>query len=84
MAKQIVQDHIDGKAFYSQTYRTNEYTKPVYGYDKRISSEKIAGYDCSSFVSCCYNNAGLKDATYKTTVSLYDYAISKKNSGAKV
>lgn len=84
MAKQIVQDHNDGKAFYSQTYRTNDYTKPVYGYDSRISSDKIPGYDCSSFVSCCYNNAGLKEITYKTTVGIYDYAQTKKNSGAKV
>lgn len=84
MAKKIVQDHNDGKAFYSQTYRTTDYTKPVYGYDKRISQDKIPGYDCSSFVSCCYNNAGLKEITNKRTIELYAYAQSKKNSGAMV
>ena len=84
MAKKIVQDHNDNKACYSQAFRTNDYNKPVYGYDKKISNEKIVGYDCSSFVSCCYLHAGLKEITYKNTSDIYAYATTYKNSGAKV
>lgn len=84
MAKQIVQDHQDAKACYSNSFRTTDYTKPQYGYDSKISTEKIVGYDCSSLVSCCYNHAGLKEITNKLTLGIYDYAMSKKDSGAKV
>ena len=84
MAKQIVQDHNDNKACYSQAFRTNDYTKPVMGYDKKISEDKITGYDCSSFVSCCYNHAGLKEITYKNTSDIYGYAKTYKDSGAKM
>lgn len=67
MAKQIVQDHADLKACYDQGFRTTDYNHPRKGIDRRISNEPITGYDCSSLVSCCYNHAGLKEATNKTT-----------------
>ena len=60
MAKQILQDCNDGKAWYSQPYRTVDYNKPVKMPDGRT------GYDCSSLASCCYLNAGLKSMYSKT------------------
>lgn len=56
-AKEIVQLHKDGKAYYSNTYRTIDDSKRV-----TIQSgdgKGMAGYDCSSFASCCYKYAGL-------------------------
>ena len=52
MAKQIVADYDAGKACYSSATRTVDYTDPKYDGDK-------VAYDCTSFVSCCYKNAGL-------------------------
>ena len=60
MAKQILADCEAGKAWYSQPYRTVDYSKPVKMPDGRT------GYDCSSFASCCYLNAGLKSMYSKT------------------
>lgn len=80
MAKQIVQDHADLKACYDQGFRTIDYNNPQKGIDRRISNEPITGYDCSSLVSCCYNNAGLKEATNKTTHLLWTYS---KQEGVK-
>lgn len=68
LAKDIVQDHKDGKATYDQAYRTIDFKKPrrhpgtFYGLKNPIC------YDCSSFVSCCYLHAGLKSA-YNGTCS---------------
>ena len=56
-AKEIVQLHKDGKAFYSNICRTVDDTKR-----QMISSgpgKGMYGYDCSSMVSCCYKYAGL-------------------------
>ena len=64
MAKQILQDCNDGKAWYSQPYRTCEYNKPVT--IKSGNGTGKTGYDCTSFVSCCYMNAGLKSMYSKT------------------
>jgi cell wall-associated NlpC family hydrolase len=60
MAIQIVEDCNAGKAWYSQPYRTTDYNKPNKMPDGRT------GYDCSGFLSCCYNNAGLKSMTNKS------------------
>ena len=60
MAKQIYADCQAGKAWYSQSNRTVDYNKPNKMPDGRI------GYDCSSFASCCYLNAGLKSMYNKT------------------
>ena len=64
MAKQIYQDCVDGKAWYSQPYRTCEYTKPVT--IKAGNGTGKTGYDCTSFVSCCYMHAGLKSMYAKS------------------
>ena len=64
MAKQILKDCQDGKAWYSQKYRTTEYDKPV-TIQSGNGTGKI-GYDCTSFVSCCYMNAGLKSMHAKS------------------
>lgn len=56
-AKEIVQLHKDGKAFYSNSPRTVDDTKR-----QMIPSgpgKGMIGYDCSSMVSCCYKYAGL-------------------------
>ena len=54
MAKLICQECKDGKAWYSDV-RTIDHDKPQKMSDGRI------GYDCTSFVSCCYKAAGLSD-----------------------
>lgn len=64
MAKQILKDCQDGKAWYSQDYRTTEYDKPVT--IKAGNGTGKIGYDCTSFVSCCYMNAGLKSMHAKS------------------
>ena len=64
MAKKILQDCNDGKAWYSQPYRTCEYDKPVT--IKSGNGAGKTGYDCTSFVSCCYMYAGLKSMYSKT------------------
>jgi cell wall-associated NlpC family hydrolase len=60
MALQIVSDCKGGNAWYSQPNRTNDYSKPNKMPDGRT------GYDCSSFVSCCYRHAGLTSMTDKS------------------
>ena len=64
MAKQILQDCNDGKAWYSQPYRTCEYSKP--NTIKSGNGTGKVGYDCTSLVSCCYMNAGLKSMYAKS------------------
>ena len=64
MAKQILQDCNDGKAWYSQEYRTTEYTKP--NTIKAGNGTGKIGYDCTSLVSCCYMHAGLKSMYAKS------------------
>jgi murein DD-endopeptidase MepM/ murein hydrolase activator NlpD/beta-lactamase superfamily II metal-dependent hydrolase/3D (Asp-Asp-Asp) domain-containing protein len=59
MAKQIVADYDAGKAKYCQGPRTVDYTKP------QSSGGKVC-YDCTSFVSCCYLNAGLNSMYNKS------------------
>ena len=69
-AKEIVQLHKDKKASYSQAYRTIDDTK-------RVTIKSIQGltapdalgwwgYDCASFVSCCYKYAGLSSLYNKS------------------
>ena len=66
MAKQILQDCIDGIAWYSQTYRTTEYTKP--NTIKAGNGTGKIGYDETSLISCCYMHAGL-DSMYAKSCS---------------
>lgn len=66
-AKEIVQLCKDGKAWYSQYCRTTDFNNKV---TITVSSETVLGttykqpgkgkwgFDCSSFVGCCYQNAG--------------------------
>lgn len=73
MAKIIVQDHDNLKAAYDQNggNRTMDYDKKVYKSVPRVNpNEKIAIYDCSSFTSCCYNYAGLKNIFQKNTTGI--------------
>jgi beta-lactamase superfamily II metal-dependent hydrolase/N-acetylmuramoyl-L-alanine amidase CwlA/3D (Asp-Asp-Asp) domain-containing protein len=64
MAKKIFADCEAGKAWYSQDYRTTEYEKPVT--IKAGNGTGKTGYDCTSFVSCCYMYAGLKSMYAKS------------------
>ena len=64
MARQILKDCQDGKAWYSQSYRTVEYDKP--NTIKAGNGTGKIGYDCTSFVSCCYMHAGLKSMYAKS------------------
>ena len=71
-AEEIVQLCIDGKAWYSQYNRTVDYNKKqvIKSSYETIRSQKKKktykqpgvgkwGFDCSSFVGCCYQAAGL-------------------------
>lgn len=70
MALKIVADHVERKkAFYDQDKRTL-----IYVADKPENKDKTFYYDCSSFVSCCYHNAGLVDFTNGTTKTILDQA----------
>ena len=55
MAKLICQECKDGKAWYCGDPRTIDHDKP------QKMSDGRTGYDCTSFVSCCYKAAGLSD-----------------------
>lgn len=68
MALKIVEDHKNSKACYSMTRRTTDYNKPVLASGNGLSN--VPGYDCSSFVSCCYRHAGLTDACDKNSTAL--------------
>ena len=65
MALKIVEDHKNGKACYTQANRTNDYDKPNIGSGNGLSG--VPGYDCSSFVSCCYRYAGLTEVCDKNS-----------------
>lgn len=77
-AKEIYQLCADGKAWYSQPYRTIDDTKRVV-----IRSGTGAGkygYDCSSLVGCCYNYAGFSFMKGLTCSGGTLVAIAKKHS----
>ena len=62
MARQIVSDHVDKKiATYNQVPRTTRYEKPVRWRGTHYGMTNPVVYDCSSFVGCCYHNAGIDD-----------------------
>ena len=67
MALQIVEDHKNSKACYDadRAQRTTDYNKPVMGSGNGLSG--VPGYDCSSFVSCCYRHAGLTEVCDKNS-----------------
>lgn len=69
MAKIIVQECADGKAWYEmESPRTTKHPNDGGQYAIRNTSGKSNQiiYDCSSFVSCCWHHAGLKALTEKT------------------
>ncbi len=59
MAEIIYNEYENGKAIYNQIPRTVDHNKP-----QKVNG-KIA-YDCTSLVSCCYLNAGLKSMYSKS------------------
>ena len=62
MARRIVSDHVDKKiATYNQVPRTTRYEKPVRWRGTHYGMTNPIVYDCSSFVGCCYHNAGIND-----------------------
>ena len=67
MALTIVQEHKDGKAVYSQSPRTVDHDKPQHVKGVKCGMTNPIGYDCTSFVSCCYKAAGLSDFYSGTT-----------------
>ena len=67
MALIIVQEHKDGKAVYSQRPRTVDHEKPQRVSGTKCGMQNPIGYDCTSFVSCCYKHAGLSDFYSGTT-----------------
>lgn len=81
MALQIVSDHQQGLACYSQGTdgkgRTVDYTKPVGGGNSQLPT--AIRYDCSSFVSCCYKHAGLTSVYNKNTDNQVKALIANKS-----
>lgn len=68
MANKIVEDHKNSKACYCQRPRTVDYDKPQLASGNGLKN--VPGYDCSSFVSCCYKYAGLTDVYNKTAATI--------------
>ena len=68
MALKIVEDHKNKKACYTQANRTTDYNKPQIGSGNGLSG--VPGYDCSSFVSCCYRHAGLTEVCDKNSTGI--------------
>lgn len=72
-ANKIVQDHKDGKACYNTpSPRCLKYSEKDLSSNKIMvpdinPTEPVTAYDCSSFVSSCYNEAGLIDFTMTNT-----------------
>ncbi len=85
-ARDIVKLCDNSKAWYSQWYRTIDYRNP-----KKITSSGESsylknhigklGWDCSSFVGCCYDYAGIPDLVDKACSSgTLIQALNKKNA----
>lgn len=80
-AKAIVQQHTDKLATYDQSYRTWNFKKPNKRKGTFYGIKNPICYDCSSLVTCCYGEAGLKsifhDNSYCAYGTLVDYATRK-------
>ena len=80
-AKAIVQQHTDKLATYDQSYRTWNFKKPNKRKGTFYGIKNPICYDCSSLVTCCYGEAGLKSIfhsdSYCAYGSLVDYATRK-------
>lgn len=85
-AREIVKMCTDGKAWYSQWYRTTDYRKPkkISGSGEHSALKNHIGkyaWDCSSFVGCCYDYAGISDLVDKACSSgTLIQALNKKNA----
>ena len=80
-AKAIVQQHTDKLATYDQEYRTWNFKKPNKRKGKFYGIENPICYDCSSAVTCCYGEAGLKSIFHSDSYCAYGtlvkYATAK-------
>ena len=80
-AKAIVQQHTDKLATYDQQYRTWNFKKPRKHPGKFYGLQNPICYDCSSLVTSCYGEAGLKsifhDDSYCAYGTLVKYATAK-------
>ncbi len=80
-AKAIAQQHTDKLATYDQEYRTWNFKKPNKRKGKFYGIENPICYDCSSAVTCCYGEAGLKSIFHSDSYCAYGtlvkYATTK-------
>ena len=80
-AKAIVQQHTDKLATYDQSYRTWNFKKPNKRKGTFYGIKNPICYDCSSMVTCCYGEAGLKSIFHDDSLcaagTLVDYATRK-------
>lgn len=80
-AKAIVQQHTDKLATYDQAYRTWNFKKPNKRSGTFYGIKNPICYDCSSMVTCCYGEAGLKSIFHSDSFcaygSLVTYATAK-------
>lgn len=80
-AKAIVQQHTDKLATYDQSYRTWNFKKPNKRKGTFYGIKNPICYDCSSMVTCCYGEAGLKSIFHSDSLcaagTLVDYATKK-------
>lgn len=80
-AKAIVQQHTDKLATYDQSYRTWNFKKPNKRKGTFYGIKNPICYDCSSLVTCCYGESGLKSIFHSDSLcaagTLVDYATRK-------
>ncbi|WP_434794692.1 hypothetical protein TPDSL_18060 [Terrisporobacter petrolearius] len=84
-AKEIVNLHVKyKKATYNQVPRTCDDTKRIRWYGRHYGMTNPIVYDCSSFVSCCYKNAGLTSVYNRGCRAGSLVAGATKKSGYKM
>lgn len=80
-AKAIAQQHTDKLATYDQSYRTWNFKKPNKRKGTFYGIKNPICYDCSSLVTCCYGEAGLKSIFHSDSYCAYGtlvkYATAK-------
>ena len=80
-AKAIAQQHTDKLATYDQSYRTWNFKKPNKRKGTFYGIKNPICYDCSSLVTCCYGESGLKSIFHSDSLcaagTLVDYATRK-------
>lgn len=81
-AKEIVSQHVDQKiATYDQAYRTWNFKRPNRRTGMYKGIKNPICYDCSSFVSCCYGEAGVTSVFHSDSTcsggTLVKYATAK-------